>query len=74
MDVDTPNSSNNSICSIGIYDMKMVRANGVKNILVNQEAQLDNMNIEIQVITPKMIENHRHLQKFCTKSQSTSLM
>lgn len=56
-DVETPNSSNNSICSIGIIHLEENKTVFSKEYLVNPEAKFDNMNMEIHGITPRMVEH-----------------
>jgi len=56
-DVETPNSRNNSICSIGIVHVKENEVIFSKEYLVNPEARFDNMNMEIHGITPRMVEH-----------------
>ena len=55
-DVETPNSSNNSICSIGIIHQEENEVVLCKEYLVNPEARFDNINMEIHGITPKMVD------------------
>lgn len=56
-DVETPNSSNNSICSIGLIHQENDEIVFSKEYLVNPETRFDNVNIEIHGITPRMVEN-----------------
>lgn len=55
-DVETPNSSNNSICSIGIIHLEVNEIVFSKEYLVNPEARFDNVNMGIHGITPRMVE------------------
>lgn len=55
-DVETPNSSNNSICSIGIIHQEENEIVYRKEYLVNPKTRFDNVNMEIHGITPKMVE------------------
>ena len=56
-DVETPNSSNNSICSIGIIHLKENEIVFSNEYLINPEAKFDNTNMEIHGITPRMVEH-----------------
>lgn len=56
-DVETPNSSNNSICSIGVVHLKENEVIFSKEYLVNPETRFDNVNMEIHGITPRMVEH-----------------
>ncbi len=56
VDVETPNSGNNSICAIGIIHMEEDVVKFEKDYLVNPEARFDNRNMEIHGITPRMID------------------
>ena len=56
-DVETPNSSNNSICSIGVVHLEENEMIFSKEYLVNPEARFDNINMGIHGIVPRMVEN-----------------
>ncbi len=57
VDVETPNSYNNSICSIAIIHVEDKQIVYSKSFLVNPEAIFDDFNISIHHVTPKMVEN-----------------
>ena len=57
VDVETPNSYNNSICSIAIIHVEDNQIAYSKSFLVNPEAKFYDFNISIHHITPKMVEN-----------------
>jgi DNA polymerase-3 subunit epsilon len=59
-DVETPNSSNNKICSIGVVYLEENKVVFSKEYLVNPETRFDNLNMEIHGITPNMVE-HAHV-------------
>lgn len=54
-DVETPNSSNNSICSIGIIHQEEDEIVFSKEYLVNPETRFDDINMGIHGITPMMV-------------------
>lgn len=56
-DVETPDSSNNSFCSIGIIHQEENERLFSKEYLVNPEARFDNINMGIYGIAPKMVEH-----------------
>lgn len=56
-DVETPNSSNNSICSIGVVHLEENEVTFGKEYLINPEARFDNINMDIHVITHRMVEH-----------------
>ena len=57
VDVETPNASQNSICSIAILHVENNQVTYAKEYLVNPQAKFDNMNMSIHHITPKMVGN-----------------
>jgi len=57
IDVETPNASQNSICSIAILHIEDNQITFAKEYLINPEARFDNMNMSIHHITPQMVEN-----------------
>jgi len=56
VDVETPNSRNNSICSIAVVHIENKEVVFRREYLVNPMACFDNINIDIHHITPKMVE------------------
>jgi len=57
VDVETPNASQNSICSIAILHVEDNQITFAKECLVNPQARFDDMNMSIHHITRKMVEN-----------------
>ena len=57
IDIENPNHYNDSICSIGIVDVKNGEENLRKEFLVNPEADFDRKNIEKNGITELMVRN-----------------
>jgi len=57
VDVETPNASQNSICSIAILHIEDNQIIFSKEYLVNPQARFDNSNMSIHHITPRMVEN-----------------
>lgn len=57
IDVETPNKSQNSVCSIGILSYKNEELIYKRSLLINPEADFDEINMRIHGITPKIIEN-----------------
>lgn len=55
VDVETPNSQNNSICSIAVVHVVKREVIFCREYLVNPMACFDNINIDIHHITPKMV-------------------
>lgn len=56
VDVETPNASQNSICSIAILHVENNQVTYGKEYLVNPEAKFDDMNMSIHHITPNTVE------------------
>ncbi len=56
VDVETPNSRNNSICSIAVVHVEKREVVFCREYLVNPMACFDNTNIDIHHITPRMVE------------------
>ena len=57
IDVETPNKSNNRICSIAIINKVNGKTKYKQNLYINPEARFDDLNMQIHGITPKMVEN-----------------
>lgn len=57
IDVETPNRSNNRICSIAIINKVNGKTKYKQNLYVNPEARFDALNMQIHGITPQMVEN-----------------
>lgn len=57
IDVETPNSSNDSICSIGLVHVENEVVTSEEYYLVNPECNFDRMNMEIHKITKAMVKD-----------------
>lgn len=57
IDVETPNSMNNSICSIAVLHVEDNKVTYSKEWLVKPNASFDNINMSINHINAKMVEN-----------------
>ena len=56
IDVETPNKSNNKICSIALINKVNGKTRFKQNLYVNPEARFDDLNMQIHGITPIMVE------------------
>ena len=57
IDVETPNRSNNKICSIALINKEKGQITYKQNLYVNPETRFDDLNMQIHGISPTMVEN-----------------